>query len=845
MVKKEEMVSQTALERPVILFHGQAIPVLQEAGGKAKALIETARAGFPVPDGLVLCSHFFKPWLEAVEQAPQWEELHQSLSAPVCEKLKAYAAGFRFTVEQAKTFSEAFMMLEGPLFSVRSSSPEEDLENLSFAGMYETCLGIPVTELEQTIARVFSSMLDIRVLQYKQQNGLSIEHPSIAVIVQVQIDSEVSGVGFSCNPQSGRRDEVMLNSAFGLGESIVSGSVTPDIYLVRREKVVQRRLAGKQTALLLDNNAGVREQVPTDPEAASLTKKQAVRLARLAKKLEVFYNRPIDMEWAIAEGKIFLLQARPVTTLKPSWEMEKLPRGVYYFRASIGEQMPNPLTPLYADYAAKHVPMTILAMVERLVGNTKMIDWVEFPSYNGYGYYKMKLGWRMYQQMLLHIKELLRVFKEYPAWIEEEELPHIRGRLAEIEEMDVSSLPEEKIFSLSHELTEMICRYYSFCQVYLAQAYTSEGAFNHFYNRHLRKKTGVPAHVFLLGEDTEPVLADKELYVLAQWIRMDSRLTEWLMKTPADQAAEALKEDNTFSRRMKEYLKRYGTMIFDLDFASPTSLENPTAVMEALKLYVSGEAEDPAKRQRDALDARQKAEKQVKALASSRIYKKFSKKLALARKFAPNRENGLANLGLCQPCVRRLLLELGRRAAKRGCIVSPQDVFWLHEEELKEASSSDLKEEVEKRKQLARTQSTLTAPVFLPENAKIVGIPVSAFLPKKFVEEPGKTVYDGIGVSSGKYTGTARVILSTEEFNTMKKGEILVTSMTTPAWTPLFTLAGAIVTDFGGPLSHSSIVAREYGVPAVLGTGGLSKLIQNGQQITVDADNGKVILCVR
>jgi pyruvate,water dikinase len=290
-------------------------------------------------------------------------------------------------------------------------------------------------------------------------------------------------------------------------------------------------------------------------------------------------------------------------------------------------------------------------------------------------------------------------------------------------------------------------------------------------------------------------------------------------------------------------------MIYDLDFSKPTPVDHPQPIFEALKIYMTDEALNPFVRQREVLSKREAADGKVRAMVSPSLYKKFKRKLDSARELAPYRENGLANLGLCQPFLRQVLLELGERLRSMNVVKEPGDVFWLHLKEVNDFINGELVgdkfDEVNERKALNKAQGKVNAPFILPKNAKMLGFSVQAWLPKEMDEDPNATVFEGLGVSGGKITGKARVIHSADEFDQMQQGEILVTAMTTPAWTPLFAMAKGIVTDFGGPLSHSSIVAREYGIPAVLGTGGTSRVIVSGQTITVDGDNGVVKIVER
>jgi pyruvate,water dikinase len=226
----------------------------------------------------------------------------------------------------------------------------------------------------------------------------------------------------------------------------------------------------------------------------------------------------------------------------------------------------------------------------------------------------------------------------------------------------------------------------------------------------------------------------------------------------------------------------------------------------------------------------------------------FLQTLRNAQKFTPLREEGLADLGLGYPLLRRLLLELGRRLVLAGSIASDEDIFWLEEEDAQQAaalldqdrSTPAMQEVIARRKAVWNAEKRVTPPSMLPVGSRLMGIDVGA-LSARTEGQSGDTI-KGTGAFPGSVTGIARVLHGPEDFDQMQPGEILVAAITTPAWTPLFAKAAAIVTDIGGPLSHSSIVAREYGIPAVLGTGVATRRITSGQIITVDGSAGLVNL---
>lgn len=298
-------------------FNTEKLPKLSEVGGKALSLIRTSQQGLAVPKGLALSVAFFQPWTEQLKAGAEWQALLTQPSKENCDLVKNLASKLRLSEQQQAQLDLAMNEFDGTdLFAVRSSSPEEDLASSSFAGIYETYLGCTKASLTDYIAKAYSSMFDFRVIGYKNQNNLALEGTAISVIVQKQLASDVSGVAFSLNPLNNCYDEAMINASFGLGEAIVSGIVTPDSYIVEKCKmeILQCKVNSKQIALHLKADGGIEERPNSSPEKQALSEEQILELTELVKQCESHYGFPVDTEWAYEKGKLYLLQARPITT---------------------------------------------------------------------------------------------------------------------------------------------------------------------------------------------------------------------------------------------------------------------------------------------------------------------------------------------------------------------------------------------------------------------------------------------------------------------------------------------------------------------------------------------------
>lgn len=309
------------------------LPDSQQVGGKAASLIETRRAGFPVPPGFVVTTGFFTPWIRRLRATADWDtfaaavidasdqELHEHTAT-----LKERCDDFSFTEQQQRQLDEGQVELAGtgcpaPVLAVRSSAPQEDLAEASFAGVYESVLAVAPGDLPAAVRTVFAASLDFRVVSYKRQRGFDPLDVRIAVVVQRQVASAAAGVAFSLHPGTNDYDHPVIQANKGVGETVVSGTVTPDQYTVDTAagQLVEVTLGAKETALYSQRAAGLVEE-RADPDGPDtqrrvLTDEQVWQVARMVEQVEQVLNAPADIEWAYtSHGELSLLQAWPVTT---------------------------------------------------------------------------------------------------------------------------------------------------------------------------------------------------------------------------------------------------------------------------------------------------------------------------------------------------------------------------------------------------------------------------------------------------------------------------------------------------------------------------------------------------
>jgi pyruvate,water dikinase len=859
--------------------------VVEIVGGKGAALSEMVRAGLPVPDGFHVTTAAYDAFVAHNELEPPilaaLEAADPEKPASLETASRTIEAGFlqgHTPPEIAGAIANAYAGLLGaePVVAVRSSATAEDLPEASFAGQQETYLNIEgVDAVLDAVKRCWASLWTARAIGYRARRDIGIEGLSLAVVVQRLVPAEAAGILFTANPLNGRRDEAVINAAWGLGEAVVGGEVTPDTYTVDKEsgEVIRRDIGTKDVQTVRIDGGTETEPVPEDLRRAPvLSDDQAANLVRLGIQIEDLYGEPRDIEWALADGTFAIVQARPITALpepaprrgvaEPPEQWSLPDPEAQYMRGSVVEFMPDPLTPLFASMALPAIGEGMRSMVDEMFGGSLSLANNYLVTINDYAYMTASFTagdiWWILVRML---PAIARVMKNAARHWEEVAHPRYEAAVEAWDERPLETMTARELLTGANELTEAMGRYLTTLQVdSLGIAAGTEMLFTAVYDKLIKREDDPPAPTYLLGTDSLPIQAEKALYELATWCREHDDLAAYLERRPAGELADRLNRDEAppdvsadvwqaWQADFQAHLDQYGHSIYDLDFAKPIPAHDPTPLLQTLKVFIRDDERNPYVRQQRLLERRQEAIEAVQERVGGLRWKVFNKTLGWAQTFTRLREDTIVEIGLAYPLLRKMLLELGRRLVEGGAVAEPDEVFWLELDEVERGVDAleqdepleDLSERVEGRKREWRAEKRVTPPAQLPQKGRVLGMKMDAFLPPGAEEQVGDTL-TGVGCSPGQVTGTARVLHGPEDFDQMEPGDILVADITTPAWTPLFAMAAGIVTNVGGPLSHGSIVAREYGIPAVLGTGVATRRIESGQRVTVDGDAGTVTL---
>jgi pyruvate,water dikinase len=848
---------------------------LANVGGKGASLARLSAAGLPVPDGFHLTTAAYQGFVAANDLQPRilaaLERVDTSQPTTfetASRTIRDLFANAPMPHDIADAIAAAYLKLAAtcPAVAVRSSATAEDLPDLSFAGQQETYLNIEgIAAVQDAVKRCWASLWTPRAIGYRAQHNIDHSAVALAVVVQMLVCADAAGVMFTANPVNGRRDQVVINAAWGLGEAIVGGAVTPDTFIVDKttERVIEREISDKHVMTVRVDHGTEERHVPEHLRRATvLSDRQAIELARFGTQIEKLYRMPMDMEWTLAQDQFAMVQARPITALPQvpitiEWlQSMPDPKGKY-LRASIVDLMPDPVSPLFATMGFGALSAGMNRAMSELTKSKAALPQEYIVTINDYAFQNARMDGRMAWWLLTRLvpsmprmlRSGLRLWREnvHPRYVE------IVRRWEDKSCADLSSI---ELLNAAREITDAAMYNLAWQLSWMGAAAGSEALFTRVYEKMVKREGDPAATTFVMGYNSTPIRAEKSLYDLAAWCRAHDEIAASILNRPSDQLAVQLAQADAragdwqeFQKRFRSHLREFGHLIYDLDFAKPLPLDDPSPMLETLKMYLRGEGMNPHERQQTLETKRVRAvENALRRIKGLRRWV-FTKALNWAQPLAEAREDGIAAIGLGYPLVRQLLRELGRRLVAANVIEQPDDIFWLRENELEQAvailtrgeSSVSMVERIQERRNFSRTVKSVTPPTVLPPSKRVWGVKVESFTAADESSQTGSTL-KGAGTSAGRVTAPARVLHGPEDFDQMKPGEVLVAGITTPAWTPLFAMASGVVTDIGGPLSHGSIVAREYGIPAVMGTGVATKRIRSGQVITVDGSAGTVTL---
>ncbi len=854
---------------------------LDSIGGKALSLARMTQDGLPMPPGVVLTTTAYLEHVQINKLDHQIKELcipevaGRTISFEGAEqKLKALIREGNLP----KSVLDCLVQVSRELgtesqMAVRSSATAEDLKDTSFAGQHRTHLNVVgVDALVQAVLSCWMSLWSANAMMYRYQLGISSTEIAMAVVIQSMIPSEVSGVAFTANPATGDRSSLLINASFGLGEAIVSGDIDPDLFKIDRTtgKVVESQIHNKKTMSIANKEGGVFKMNVdlAKQNQPSLSPASLEKLTDIALRVEsTFDNQPQDIEWAIANDEIYVIQSRPITGL-PLVQIEnvewKAPdENALILRHQLVEHIPGPVSTLFEEtYLKVGLQEAWGRNLTKTYSKTYAFEhsqppWCFFvhPTVNGYAYKRVgtpKIPPEMeaprpprnpIKRRLLRWRATIGIRKRWIRRWKNDALPKYLKTLRHWEELDEKDLESTKLLYGIWELARCEADHW-FNGIYFGVALNRnhEIRLNQFFEKHAAD-AGFSSSQLLSGFDSLALSAQVELSGIASDIRSTDPLFRSILRGGPAHIQEVLQREasDEVLQRMQNYLQSYGRQVFTLDFVEPALIEDPGPTYRNLfSLVIDAQYDFVAPRQQTQ-QRRDETTERVSAYFGPWKRMQFRRLLRRVQRDYHLREESLGYLGQAWPVLRRFALELGMRLKKRNVLSEPEGIFYLTPEEISNsigsstdvnATTAELQKRATGRKLLREAQKFLNPPLRIGRDPNFPEKPVS--------KDPDPAILKGSAVSSGVVNASACVILETKDFHKMQPGCVLVCPTTNPAWTPLFPLASALVTDIGGLLAHGPIIAREYGIPAVLGLGDATRKISTGDMLTVDGNQGTV-----
>jgi pyruvate,water dikinase len=843
-------------------------------GGKGAHLGELSRIeGIRVPAGFCVTTDAFR---RIMEDAPSIEDrLHRlsCLNPDDREAIRTRSAEIRRTLEgiiipddlAAEITSALALLGERAAYVVRSSATAEDLPAASFAGQHDTYLNVvgPVAVLEH-VRRCWASLFTERAVTYRLRNGLDHKSVHMAVVVQQMVFPHAAGVLFTADPVTWNREVASVEATFGLGEALVSGLVNADVFKVRDGELVAKAVATKQRAVHASPSGGTQEQPiePAQQEQPALTDAQAVQLAQLGRRIEAHFGCPQDIEWCLVDDDFQIVQSRPITTLFPIPEVGDGENHVYV-SVGHGQMMTDPMKPLGIS-------------MWQLTAGTPMHE----------------AGGRLFVDVTRGLASpasragLLEVMGRGDPLIGDALQTILdRGDFLPSVPDDAPGVPPPGVAPASIETDPAIVT------DLIARSQASIATLKH----DIRTRSG-PALLDFVLEDIQEmrrILFDPESHQVviagmqATWW-LNDRLQAWLgEKNAADiliqsvphnvtsemglallDVADAIRphpevvaflrqvEDDGFLDKLAEleggreardaieaWLDKYGMRcVGEIDITRPRWSERPSTllpmILTNIKNFEPGASERRFEQGRqEAGQKEQELLERLRALPDGEEKAGETKRMIdRVRTFIGYREHPKYGMISRYFVYKQALLEEAERLVQAGVLRDKEDSFFLTLQELHDLVRTKHidDERIRLRKDAFRSYQALTPPRVLTSDGEAItgeyrrdDVPAGALI--------------GLPVSAGTIEGRARVILDMAQAD-LEPGDILVTVHTDPSWTPLFVAITGLVTEVGGLMTHGAVIAREYGLPAVVGVEDATRLIPDGQRIRVHGTDGYIEL---
>lgn len=848
-------------------------------GGKGLNLGELSKIqGIQVPEGFCVTTEGYQKAIEHNEMYRSLLDRLTMLKVEERDQIGEISKKIRQIIMEVEIPSDVACVVADYLskfgdehaYAVRSSATAEDLPHASFAGQQDTYLNIIGKEaILQHIRKCWASLFTDRAVIYRIQNGFDHSQVYLSVIVQRMVFPQASGILFTADPITSNRKLLSIDASFGLGEALVSGLVSADCYKVQEDKIVDKMIATKKLAIYARKEGGT-ETVPIDPDqqmTQTLTEQQILQLARIGRQIEAYFGCPQDIEWCLVDDTFYIVQSRPITTLYPIPEANDQENHVYL---SVGHQqmMTDPMKPLGLSFFLLTTPASM-----RKAGGRLFVDCTHHLAspdsrkalLNTMGQHDplmkdalMTVLERDFIKLLPNDKEEQSPGKSNKGVTPEgsqaqiENNPTIVSDLIKSSQSSIEELKQNIQTKSGSDLFDFILEDIQELKRILFNPQSSRvfmAAMNasSWINEKMEKWLGEKNVADTLSQSVPNNITSEmglALLDVADVIRPYPEVINYLQHVKDDNFLDDLLkfEGGSETRNaIYDYLSKYGMRCSgEIDITKTRWSEKPTTLVPMILGNIKNFEPNASNRKFEqglhvALKKEQELLDRLKQLPDGAQKAKETKRMIdLIRNFIGYREYPKYGMIHRYFVYKQALLKEAEQLVQVGVIHEKEDIFYLTFEELHEVVRINKLDYqiICKRKDEYKLYEKLTPPRVITSDGEItVGEYKRENLPAEAIV--------GLPVSSGVIEGRARVILNIEDAD-LEDGDILVTSFTDPSWTPLFVSIKGLVTEVGGLMTHGAVIAREYGLPAVVGVENATKLIKDGQRIRVHGTEGYI-----
>ncbi|WP_270996213.1 phosphoenolpyruvate synthase [Listeria seeligeri] len=843
-------------------------------GGKGKNLGECSKInGTLVPPGFCVTTEAYKealqaqaPFLALLQQLNSQTTSNLSMIREISMAIRALIEATPIPTNITEEISQALLDFDAnEAFAVRSSATAEDLLTASFAGQHDTYLNIiGKSELFLHIKKCWASLFTERAIIYRIQNDFDHSKVYLSVIIQKMVFPQASGILFTADPITANRKSISIDASFGLGEALVSGLVSADAYKVQENKITEKIIATKKIAIygLTDGGTETRQIDSIKQTEQTLTDEQILKLAKLGRKIETHFGKPQDIEWCLVNNDFYIVQSRPITTLFPIPEVSDQENHVY---VSVAHQqmMTDAMKPLGLSFYLMTTPASMYPaggrlfvditqslsspatrdiMVNSLGASDPLMKNALETIVDRENFIKMQTDANSNKPTAAPVKLASRNVPE-PSVVSEL-ITKNQASLEKLKQTIQTKSGTELLNFIAEDLQELKNVLFNPTSVDAIMAGMDASA---WLNEHINKWLAEKNVADTLSESAPNNITSQmglELLDVADAIRPNPEVINYLEHTTDIHFLDNL---NTLAggkearKAIETYLKKYGMRCpGEIDLTKTRWIENPTALIPLIlsniknfephaskKKFEQGEAAARNKQQEILERLKQLPDGEQKA-AETR------EKIAILRHFIGYREYPKYGMINRYFIYKQALLKTAEQLVQNNIIKEQEDIYFLYFEELQEVVQTNKVDYdlIYKRKTDFASYEKLTPPRIITSDGEIIsGKYHRGDIPEKALI--------GLPVSSGIIEGRARVILDIEHAD-LEPGDILVTAFTDPSWTPTFVSIKGLITEVGGLMTHGAVIAREYGLPAVVGVENATKLIKDGERIRVNGTEGYV-----